>query len=96
MITHTFKLVDCKNGKLTYFVTLTKRFDKTDKKIVLPDGKCISLKYHSYKTLDFSKLCEDLKSEYLELENSLDLEIYKNGEIELLYKIKKLGTVSEI
>lgn len=69
-------------------MTLTKRFDKTNKKIVLPDGKCISLKYHSYKTLDFSKLCEDLKSEYLELENSLDLEIYKNGEIELLYKIK--------
>lgn len=60
-------------------MALTKRFDKTDKKIVLPDGKCISLKYHSYKTLDFSKLCED---------NSLDIEIYRNGEIELLYKIK--------
>lgn len=91
-----YGVVDCNNGKLTYFVALTKRFDKTNKKIVIPAGKYISLKYHSYKTLDFSKLCEDLKNEYSDLENSLDIEIYRNGEIELLYKIKKLGTVSEI
>lgn len=83
-----YGLVDCKNGKLTYYVALPKRFSKNNIKITLSTGKYISLSYKSYNGLDFSKLSSDISSEYSLHGRDFDIEIYKHGEVELLYKTK--------
>lgn len=71
-------------NNFNYYITLPKKFAKSNKKIILSGGKYMSVFFNSKKAKEISNFSASLVHEY-HIKN-IDIEIYSNNGVELLFK----------